>query len=214
MSIIYGLTDPRTGIIRYVGATRQSPQRRLAEHIWAANEPTYRGAWIRSLIALSLAPRLVVLDRVSPEKLWEAEVQWISRLLATGYQLVNTAPGGEGRSGRLSAETRQRMSESRQGKPKSAAHRAAISAANKGKTKPPHPEGWGDAHAAKLRGHKHSEETRQKMAETRNRLYATNPELRAQVGKYERSDDHRAVMSEAVKRGKAAAKEIAAAPCG
>ena len=69
--IIYGLCDPDTGELRYVGQTIQDPQKRLSQHLTAAKRGRKRyrsdypvttlvGTWIRSL---PRPPKMVVLER-------------------------------------------------------------------------------------------------------------------------------------------------------
>jgi hypothetical protein len=112
MITIYGLIDPRVGVVRYVGKTGMRPQARLNSHITAArrSERSHRRSWIRSLLRDNVVPRLVVIDEVDDSNANEAESAWIAyygRL--PGYHLTNGTAGGD--SGKMTDETRARCSE-------------------------------------------------------------------------------------------------------
>lgn len=90
---IYGLTDPRTGVVRYVGKAQDAGARFKGHIRDRARRKTRVYAWIDSLLDSGLTPGLVVLDRVPAEE-WEvAERAWIERLGASGM-LTNIARGG------------------------------------------------------------------------------------------------------------------------
>ena len=89
---IYGLMDPNTHRVRYVGRTTQTPERRLQHHISQAKRGNVRPvyAWLRSL--LPTAPVVVILqERVPVERRkayrgdtgWDtadaAECKWMKR---------------------------------------------------------------------------------------------------------------------------------------
>ena len=59
---IYGLTDPRTGEVRYVGKS-QKPEGRIASHRARSGARVVR-AWCQELAAAGVAPSLVVLHTV------------------------------------------------------------------------------------------------------------------------------------------------------
>lgn len=86
---IYGLTDPESDLVRYVGRSAQ-PHERLKQHIREARDVRrdYRKCrWIRSLVD---APGLRILDWATPEDAVAAEGYWIRRLRRGGCDLVNT----------------------------------------------------------------------------------------------------------------------------
>lgn len=67
---IYGLVDPRTRAIKYVGSA-EDPQKRLAAHVRA---PSIRLApWILELRSLGMTPEIVSLSVVPPGEDWMAE---------------------------------------------------------------------------------------------------------------------------------------------
>lgn len=98
MHRIYSLSDPRDGVVRYVGQTRAPLWSRLSEHIQTAKrgKPKHspKAAWIRELRALGLKPVIVELEAC--ERDWrEAERDWMSLYAATSY---NAKAGGGGGS--------------------------------------------------------------------------------------------------------------------
>jgi group I intron endonuclease len=90
---IYGLLDPRTNEVRYVGKTIQTLEARLRKHI--SDKPksnTYRFNWINQLKELNLKPTILILE-LCDEKDWvEREKYWISYF----ENLTNLTTGGEG----------------------------------------------------------------------------------------------------------------------
>lgn len=92
---IYGLIDPRSGLIRYIGKANNSISR-LKSHIRDSrtrNTPVY--AWIRKLASLGFEPDIIVLSACR-ESEWEYEER---RLIASGRRwgigLLNLADGGD-----------------------------------------------------------------------------------------------------------------------
>jgi len=66
MSYIYGLVDPRTGQIRYIGRS-EAPERRLSHHMSTArtgNDATPKADWLRELIAANTSPLVAILYTV------------------------------------------------------------------------------------------------------------------------------------------------------
>lgn len=90
---VYGLTDPRTGEVRYVGKTTWTLAHRLKGHISDAkcNTHTHKARWINDVLKVGLRPRAVPLETV-PSAQWEqAERRWI----AAFPRLTNTTAGGQ-----------------------------------------------------------------------------------------------------------------------
>ena len=92
---IYALRDPRDGSVRYVGKT-DNLERRVRHHIGTRREKNARGAWLRELHAVGLAPVAVVLQEVPQERWQHAERRWIRRLAKRVSRLLNAHPGGGG----------------------------------------------------------------------------------------------------------------------
>ncbi|NPD22036.1 NUMOD3 domain-containing DNA-binding protein [Corallococcus exiguus] len=97
--IVYGLTDPRTGEVRYIGKSARGLHR-PRDHRRAArlkHERTHKSNWIRSLLALGMSYGIVILEEVDrPEDLASRERFWISHARAIGWRLTNMTDGGEG----------------------------------------------------------------------------------------------------------------------
>lgn len=111
---IYGLCDPETGELRYVGRT-DDVKRRLAIHLSAARAPgprTHCANWIRSLLLQGKEPDVDVLDFVPAEDAHHMEREYIAlwRYLI-GDRLTNLTDGGDGLLN-PSPEVRARMSAS------------------------------------------------------------------------------------------------------
>jgi len=193
VTAIYGLYDPRADVLRYVGKTIQSLERRLACHISEAlhrDTDNHRLHWIGEVCRAGYRPGIFLIEETDD---WEAaERKWIAYFRSLGANLVNATDGGED-SKSMSVASRAKMSEaakrriskmsleekqvwyaklgaSRRGKPKSPEHRAKI--------------------AAKSSLRKHSDATRKKIS-------------RARVGK-PLSEAHKAKLRETTKRARAA----------
>lgn len=116
--IIYGLVDPRSHIIRYIGKSTSGlrrPQRSLSPS--SSRTKTHKNNWIRSLREIGLVPDIVVLSEYdNPECLGDMEKVAISKFRADGYSLTNSTDGGEGALGRkLSQESREKIARARMG---------------------------------------------------------------------------------------------------
>lgn len=164
--LIYGLFDPETGELRYIGQTHQDPKDRLYRHLYDArkvSDKCHRCNWIRSLGDRGLAPSLEVLETWTSQKdLDEAEVWAIAYWRGLGCDLTNTDAGGRGRTpgAKVSDETRAKMSVARKGKKKPIEWRQKIGAANRLRVVK-------DSTKAKISagnlGRKHTEATRARM---------------------------------------------------
>lgn len=111
--IIYGLRDPRTAEIRYVGKSARGLVR-IKEHYKASGlcDGTHRSNWIGELLRLGLSFEAVVLEHISAtQDIDEAECWWIAiGRQALGDRLTNATTGGEGVVGcKRSAETCRKM---------------------------------------------------------------------------------------------------------
>jgi hypothetical protein len=106
---IYGLKDPLTGVIRYIGYTSKKPEARLTDHVKEANckGPTcHRYKWLRKLFQQGLRPTITVLEVVTQRTWQRRERYWIKKLASNN--LVNNTQGGEGLCN-PSEEVRQRI---------------------------------------------------------------------------------------------------------
>lgn len=94
---IYGLADPNTLRIRYVGKSN-NPKERLTGHLSERSLHTKneKNAWLRSLLEQGLRPVLIILQEITHGCWAEAERAWICILRMQGCKLTNTSDGGEG----------------------------------------------------------------------------------------------------------------------
>lgn len=92
--IIYGLVDPRTHLVRYVGKTNNLAKR-MREHLCDAPRFSHYPVkkWINKLAKAGLQPTPIILAVVPSEQSWqEQERLWISRF----QDLLNCTEGGDG----------------------------------------------------------------------------------------------------------------------
>jgi hypothetical protein len=97
MVIIYGLIDPRTNQLRYVGQTNNL-QKRFKEHIYHSElkrSTTHKHNWIRGLVSEGLKPDIEVLDVVSLDQSGYWEGWWMNYMEAIGCNLVNSLKVGQ-----------------------------------------------------------------------------------------------------------------------
>lgn len=123
---LYGLVDPRTDLLRYVGKT-YSPKQRLKQHLKDGRlrpNRCHRSGWVRSLLNAGVEPEMVILEEVAADAWRKAETFWIGYLRYIGCDLVNSTGGGRGLDS-FTAESRARMSASHTGKPTGKAGRPA-----------------------------------------------------------------------------------------
>jgi hypothetical protein len=110
---IYGLIDPVTQQIRYVGKTIEPIHRRLKSHVTARTSINPINRWVAKLFRAGLKPEIFQIESV--ETNWqEAEQYWITYFRYIGADLLNIAPGGDwcprhAESNRRRAETVKRM---------------------------------------------------------------------------------------------------------
>lgn len=94
---IYGLVDPRTDEIRYVGKSID-PWKRLKSHIketsYKEKKNYHSKCWIKQLLNEGLEPNLVIIEECNENNWQEREMFWIQHY---GYNnLTNLTLGGEG----------------------------------------------------------------------------------------------------------------------
>ena len=133
--MIYGLIDPCTRMIRYVGKSCTGMRRPKKHRLLAPKSVgPYCENWIRSLLANGLDYEIVVLDTaLAKPELSVLERFWIAYGRACGWPLTNLTDGGDGRApgSTASAETRAKMSASRKGRKHSEASRAKMAASRR-----------------------------------------------------------------------------------
>lgn len=114
-NLIYGLVDPRTKLVRYVGLSTTGMKRPQQHRRPATNVQKYHSArWVAELKECGLTYEIVILESGSDsyEDLCASERWWIAYGRASGWPLTNLTDGGEGTPGRhVSDEERARMGE-------------------------------------------------------------------------------------------------------
>lgn len=94
---IYGLCDPRTQRVRYIGKAK-SLHKRLYYHLTTSqlNTKTHKINWIKKLLANNLIPKIIVIEKVNDNN-WQAREQyWIKYYNDLGFRLTNGTIGGDG----------------------------------------------------------------------------------------------------------------------
>ena len=103
--VVYGLVDPRNGVVRYVGKTVKALCARFTGHTKSARDggTTYKDRWIRSLFADGLSPIPAILLVARREELAEEEIALIAAFRKEcalhGLTLTNGTDGGDGMLG-------------------------------------------------------------------------------------------------------------------
>ncbi len=153
-AIIYGLADPATGEMRYVGRSK-CPERRLRQHLTSAKsnndkkEKCHVHKWIRCLLDQKLKPVLMRLASCNSEYAEDAERFMILYQKSRGCNLTNLTEGGDGLS-HVTDETRRRMSEGvKKRPPMPQEQRDGISKLFKGRISPTKGTKWSDERRAK-----------------------------------------------------------------
>ncbi|MBA1141754.1 hypothetical protein [Mesorhizobium neociceri] len=153
---IYGLVDPLTNELRYVGKTVKRLPQRLVDHICAAKRTKNKRhclAWIAGLLLAGRAPEIFELEIVQAGECWvEAEQFWIGYWRFVGADLCNRTIGGEGVPGhRQSLEQRERVRQffsgpdsPNRGRPMSAETKDALRKARAIKEADPEWKAWAD----------------------------------------------------------------------
>jgi hypothetical protein len=185
---IYGLTDPRTDEIHYIGQS-SSGMRRPEWHglpsVLKLAKTSPKTEWVKSLVAAGVQYGVVVLERVADRRELDAtECRWIAHGRRLNWPLKNLTDGGDGRKGFIpSMEERARISQALTGHPVSEETRAKMSAALRGKRMPPRTEAHRAALSAAQIGKVVSTETRAKLRAARlgRKGPPCSPETRAKM---------------------------------
>jgi hypothetical protein len=158
-SFIYGLVDPRTSEVRYVGKTAGCPHGRWKIHMRDKMD-LYKVRWINTLKTIGLQPDLLIIEYGdwSRDELNARECWWIEHGRRWGWDLTNGTRGGDGLVD-PSPETLAKMSASRRARPVASTEtRERIAAAHRGTW---HSQTWNESVRAGL-----------------NTYYNTNPDAR------------------------------------
>lgn len=134
---MYTLSDPTTGLIRYVGKTERGLERRLREHLYEYNlrGDSPKNVWIRPLVKLNLKPLIEALEEfTSAAEMDEGEAFYVSYLRYIGADLTNTTDGGEvGFRGKHTATTKEKIGRAHRGIKKGRLHGIRTSRARGGR---------------------------------------------------------------------------------
>jgi hypothetical protein len=114
---IYGLYDPETRELRYIGKANN-----LAKRLWChirdakGGQRTHKAAWIRKLLRNDLKPIISEIWQTTEEGWQEDERACIAQAIEEGTRLTNLTKGGDGILGYShSEETRRKISEYNKG---------------------------------------------------------------------------------------------------
>lgn len=110
---VYGLIDPRTDSLRYVGQA-VDVHRRLKHH-WKPSQlarGTHVARWLAALRRQGHRPQLVVIEEVDAGQLYERECFWIDYFRTAGCDLTNLqdrGPGGRPRGWHHTEATKEKI---------------------------------------------------------------------------------------------------------
>lgn len=139
-AVVYTLSDPRTGEIRYVGKTTRTLGERRTEHIQDTKRSNrYSSNWIKSLIKQGVEPLIELVEEFDTlAAANEAERFWIVQFRALGFSLTNHTEGGDGCVGmKMTPEQCAKIGDFHRGKVMSAESRAKMSLAKRDKKRRP-----------------------------------------------------------------------------
>lgn len=183
---IYGLFDPITKELRYIGQTK-NPKKRynqyLKNYYLKGSKKTgkirYVNNWVGSLIKNNLNPEIQILDKsLDFKEILELEKFYISYFRFLGCKLTNTTDGGEGTLGyKFSEEERKIISERTIEAMKNPEIIKKISDSGKGRIPPNKGKKYSQEICKKISeakkgksvglGRKHSKESKKKMSESK-----------------------------------------------
>jgi hypothetical protein len=114
---IYGLADPFTREVRYVGKSNNPEDRLLnsnpkSGHLAEAKSGVrgYKNNWLRGVLSKNGTPLLLHLETCKESEWQDTERKWIKLLREKGYPLTNTADGGDGGWAGVTPEMRKENS--------------------------------------------------------------------------------------------------------
>lgn len=84
---VYGLLDPRTELVSYVGCSRD-PIHRYRSHL---TDKTFEAkyAWVRNLIDDGVYPAMIIFGAGGKKAALAMEKEWIDKLSKQGHPLIN-----------------------------------------------------------------------------------------------------------------------------
>lgn len=90
---IYGLKDPETNEIRYIGKAKD-PNARYLAHLQDKRTNPHKWNWISKLKIKGIKPELVILEITNDSGWEECEEKWIKNGFECGWPLTNICLGG------------------------------------------------------------------------------------------------------------------------
>lgn len=116
--VIYTISDPISGLVRYVGKTIDFKYR-CRKHRTEKNK-TYKAQWVKGLISKGLEPVFDIIDSCTETDWKDKEIFYIKLFKSIGANLLNQMPGGEGGptmlGKKLTLEQAKKISNSKLGK--------------------------------------------------------------------------------------------------
>lgn len=107
--VVYGLRDPDTLRLRYVGKSEVGAEKRLEGHLQEALKVSARSQkslWIRGLVQQGKRPVVEVIEEYeSPAELVAGERRWIEFFVEMDFDLLNQRDGARARVDRMLAGT-------------------------------------------------------------------------------------------------------------
>jgi NUMOD3 motif-containing protein len=186
--LVYGLVDPRTDIVRYIGMSTQGlrrPRRHTSKTAIATKSNPGKLAWILELKDLGLAPEIRILQECkSVGEAADTERALIADYRKRGVALTNMSEGGKASSlGARYALAKPRVVGARKGERRSAETRARMSAAKKEWWKNPSADALARIRELGLRrkGKKDSEETLRKRSASKKAAWAATTEVSPKI---------------------------------
>jgi group I intron endonuclease len=132
--LIYGLIDPFTDELRYIGMSScgiYRPRQHLK--LGSRAKKTYLYNWINSVMDKGGTPIITVLTECSKEELAKKEIEFIAKYKSEGAKLTNLTTGGEGNPGRVvSKETSDKIRKALTGKKLTEEHKKSLRVPHKG----------------------------------------------------------------------------------
>lgn len=207
---IYGLIDPATNGVRYIGKTNHL-HRRFIEHLNRCDTGRhYVNRWIKQVRADGGLPLMKILERATLATWQEREIWWIEHGISSNWDLTNLSQGGYGATGyteemrkqialrvkeyhQQHPEARIKVAEKTRGQKRSMATRAKQSAAASGENHhqygKPVPEEVKQKIVASTSGEKnhffgrtHSEESKRLISEKKKGVPSPSRRKRVRIG--------------------------------
>src|SRR6266852_11791 len=92
MYVVYVLIDPRDDVVRYVGITDQTTNRRLNQHLKCTDGNNEKSEWINALMAVGMKPKIKTIEEgLTLQEANERETYWIKHYLTENTPITNRA---------------------------------------------------------------------------------------------------------------------------